>query len=210
MNLPSGVETWKVQCVLAVEWSHWWAKDFDRLEAFKAELTNIPQNEIARYTSVLWDWALESLPQNVREKLDAMTANIPTEKIDEGRKIVEESLRYICRRAVFLTGLNYHKAHNADWLRGFLDVLVAADKLDDTAVFEEVLRLKKATRLKKGGPNWGLTQYQVLRGWLAAGLWCLPNDYDRAERLNLLVKPEERPITEDAFTKARKGLGLAL
>jgi hypothetical protein len=214
----SGVDTLLIQRKFAAALARKCATDFQRLNDFEQELREQGFDDAAKkYSHALWRWVMEQTPDDLLVKINELTPShfkFPDDD-DSWHDITVDKLHYLYSRALFLTGLQYEKAHDAKWYRSFAHEFFVADKLADMEVFEALAAFKQRRRFKKEihreqTAAWGHLKYNVLRAWLAGGLWKLPNDGERAERLNRLLglQSKQDRISEKGFKTARERLKL--
>ena len=212
-ELPESVrgrEAFRIQLKITLELARGLAEDFRRLSAFEQESREWGFKDAARtYSRALWRWIMDQTSDALLKEINKL---VPThfklpDDDENWHDITVLKFEYLLRRALFLSGLQYEKAHDAEWYRSFVRELYIADKLADLGVFDAIATAKQRRRLKKTA-GWGHLRYNVLRGWLAGGLWKLPSDRKRVETFNQLLGGGSEVATEAGFAKARQRLGL--
>ena len=211
----TGPEALRIQRDYALAFSRRRAEDLlKRLPAFESESREPGfDTAVKRYTIALWAWVMVATPDTLRVRINSLVPADFSEPdtLEAWQRITVAKLEYLFHRAVFLAGLKYEKAHDAEWYADFAKEMWIARKLDDKAFFNQLVAPKQKRRMVQVRQDWGHTRYWLLALWLAGGLWRLPNDGERAERLNefLRLERKEKKISEKGFKTARERLKLA-
>jgi len=211
----TGPEALRIQRDYALAFSQRRAEDYlKRLPAFERESSEPGfDTAVKRYTTAFWAWVMEATSDILLDRINCLGPADFGEPdcLEVWQRITIAKLEYLFQRAVFLAGLKYEKAHDAEWYAGFAKYVWISSILDDKAFFKQLAAPKQKRRMVKVRQGWGHTRYWLLALWLAGGLWRLPNDGERADCLNKFLRlgRSENRINDKGFKTARERLNLA-